>query len=189
MAMVLGLAGIGLGGCGRLGDVVSDIGSARDCHPDSETVAALRQEPVFTQAPPGADLAAAAETVSCGWEGPETPSLGMIDRAVTGAGAADEVSRFYADLARSSGWRAYDPGSHVFDASKSDGTGCTWRLQVLGTAEETYQVQITYTPRDLRPTCLRGAVNLPAHRDPGPGNRSPGPTRSSRSVPRRRGRP
>lgn len=154
-AVVL-VVGLGLGGCGRLGDVISGLGSASDCHPDSETVAALRREPVLTQAPPGASLAAVTETVSCGWdrEGPEPPNLGMLDREVTGAGAADEVSRFYTALARSSGWHAYDPAGHVVDASKSDDTGCTWGLQVHGTAEGSFRVQITYTPRDLRPTCL-----------------------------------
>ncbi|MFC7485046.1 hypothetical protein ACFQX7_40290 [Luedemannella flava] len=117
-------------------------------------VAALRQEPVMVQAPPGAALAPATETVSCGWESSEPPNLGMLDREMTGAGGADDVSRFYADLARSSGWQAYGPGSHVYAASKPDGTNCTWLLQVLGTADGTYHVRITYTPRDLRPTCL-----------------------------------
>ncbi|MDH6466304.1 hypothetical protein M2302_006511 [Micromonospora sp. A200] len=62
--------------------------------------------------------------------------------------------RFYADLGRSSGWKTFDHGVHVYDAGKSDDTRCTWRLQVVGTAEGTYHVQVFYTPRDLRPTCL-----------------------------------
>ncbi|MEU4481687.1 hypothetical protein AB0F68_27020 [Micromonospora sp. NPDC023966] len=99
-------------------------------------------------------MATAKETVSCGWEDSKPPDLGMLDGEVTGAGAADEVSRFYAKLARSSGWHALGQGGHVYDASKPDGTNCTWRLQVLSTAEGTYHVQIIYTPRDLRPTCL-----------------------------------
>ncbi|GAA4562520.1 hypothetical protein GCM10023176_04150 [Micromonospora coerulea] len=137
-----------------LGDAISGDITARDCHPDPKTVAALRQEPVLTQTPPGATLAAVTETVSCGWESPRPPSLGTLDREVTGTGAADDVSRFYADLARASGWEAFGHGSHVYDAGKSDGTSCTWSLQVLSTAGGTYHVQITYTPRDLRPTCL-----------------------------------
>ncbi|WP_238008295.1 hypothetical protein KZZ52_58445 [Dactylosporangium sp. AC04546] len=154
-AVVVAALGLSLGGCGRLGDVISETGSARDCHPDPETVAALRQEPVLTQAPPGANLAATTETVSCGWDSPGPPNLGMLDSEVTGAGAAGDVSTFYADLARSSGWRAYgQSSSHVFAASKSDETKCSWLLQVRQTAEGTYHVQITYTPRDLRPTCL-----------------------------------
>lgn len=151
MAAALGLC---VGGCGRLGDAMSGDRSARDCHPDPKTVAALRQEPVLTQAPPGATLATATETVSCGWEDSKPLNLGMLDGEVTGAGAVDEVSRFYADLARSSGWAAFGQGSHVYDASKPDGTNCTWRLQVLSTADGVYNVQILYTPRDLRPTCL-----------------------------------
>lgn len=160
MAAALGLC---VGGCDRLGDAISGY-PARDCHPDPKTVAALHQEPVLTQAPPGATLSAATETVSCGWEESKPPNLGMLDVEVTGAGAADEVSRFYEDLARSSGWKTFGQGSlvfqdmagrhHVYDASKPDGTNCTWGLQVLSTAEGVYHVQITYTPRDLRPTCL-----------------------------------
>ncbi|MFU8876211.1 hypothetical protein [Micromonospora sp. SL4-19] len=78
----------------------------------------------------------------------------MVDGEVTGAGAADEVSRFYADLARSSGWQTFGQGSQVYEAWKPDETNCTWRLQVLGIAEGVYHVQINYTPRGLRPTCL-----------------------------------
>lgn len=154
-AVVVAALGLCLGGCGQLGDAISGDVTGRDCHPDPKTVAALRQEPVLTQTPPGATpTAAAAETVSCGGEGSEPLSLGMLDREVTRAGAADDVSRFYADLARSSGWHAFRQGNHVYDASKPDGTDCTWNLYVLSTAEGTYHVQITYTPRDLRPTCL-----------------------------------
>lgn len=154
-AVVVVALGLCVGGCGRLGDAVSGSLSARDCHPDPKTVAALRQEPVLAQAPPGATLAAATETVSCGWgEGSKLPNPGMLDREVAGAGAAGDVSRFYADLARSSGWQAYGRGGHVYDAGKPDGTNCTWSLQVLDTAKGTYHVQIIYTPRDLRPTCL-----------------------------------
>ncbi|MEV0810729.1 hypothetical protein [Micromonospora sp. NPDC050200] len=97
-----------------------------------------------------------SETLSCGWEGSEPLNLGMLDRDVAGAGAADDVSRFYADLARSSGWQALGQsiGTSIFDASKPDGTDCSWSLQVRNIAEGAYHVQITYTPRDLRPTCL-----------------------------------
>ncbi|MFD0784957.1 hypothetical protein ACFQZ8_13710 [Micromonospora azadirachtae] len=151
---VLAVLGLCLAGCGRLGDAVSGDLSARDCHPEPKTVAVLRQEPVMTQPPPGATLAAARETVSCGWDGSALPNLGMLDREVTGAGAVGNVSRFYADIARASGWRSFDRSSQVYSASKPDGTNCTWNLQVISTAEGTYRVQITYTPRDLRPTCL-----------------------------------
>lgn len=155
-AAVVAALGMCLGGCGRLGDALSGDISARDCHPDPETVAALRQEPVLNQAPPGATLSAATETVSCGWNSSKKKNLGMLDGGVTGAGAADEVSRFYADLVRSSDWQASGQSTSpsVFDATKSDGTGCSWHLQVRETAHGTYDVQITYTPRDLRPTCL-----------------------------------
>lgn len=148
--------GMCLGGCGRLGDALSGEAAARDCHPDPETVAALRQEPVLHQAPPGSILAAATETVSCGWDSSKSINLGMLDSEVSGAGAASEVSRFYADLVRSGGWQVYDQSTRpsVFDAVKPDGTGCSWHLQVRETVDGTYQVQITYTPRDLRPTCL-----------------------------------
>ncbi|MGW5672639.1 hypothetical protein [Micromonospora sp. NPDC003776] len=164
VGLVVALLGLGVGGCGDLGDAISGGLSARDCHPDPKTVAALRREPVLTRTPPGATLGSVAETVSCGWDSAGSPpQLGIVEREVTGAGASDEVTRFYADLARSGGWKEYDqatrneafgPDNHVFDASKADGTHCTWGLQVLSTATGTYQVQITYTPRDLRPTCI-----------------------------------
>ncbi|WBB70053.1 hypothetical protein [Micromonospora sp. WMMD812] len=152
-AVMVAVVGLSVGGCGRLGDAMSGD-PARDCHPDPETVAALRQEPVLTRTPPGAVPTSVTESVSCGWDGTHTPDLGMLEREIAGAGAAGDVSRFYADLARSSGWEAFDQPSHVYDANKSDGTACTWLLQVLSAAEGTYRVRITYTPRDLRPTCL-----------------------------------
>ncbi|MEU8262507.1 hypothetical protein AB0C02_17975 [Micromonospora sp. NPDC048999] len=109
----------------------------------------------MTQTPPGAALVTVTETVSCGWVDSKPLRLGMLEGKVTGAGAADEVARFYADLARSSGWQGFDQDVNVYNASKPDGTDCTWNLYVLSSvAEGTYQVQITYTPRDLRPTCL-----------------------------------
>ncbi|MGR6321681.1 hypothetical protein Q2K19_17290 [Micromonospora soli] len=155
-ATVMVAVGLFGGGCGRLGDAISGDVSARDCHPDPKTVAALRKEPMVTQAPPGATLAALSETVSCGWEGPEPINLGSLDRDITGAGTAGEVSRFYTDLARSNGWQALGQGGgpSTFDAGKPDGTHCSWYLQVRNTAKGTYHLQITYTPRDLRPTCL-----------------------------------
>jgi hypothetical protein len=154
IAVLVAVLGLSVGGCGDLGDAMSGGFTARDCHPDPKTVAALRQEPVLTRTPPGATAAAVTETVSCGWEKSWPPDLGMLDREVTGAGAADDVARFYADLARSSGWEAFDQSVHVYAADKPDGTNCTWLLQVLSTGEGAYRVQITYTPRDLRPTCL-----------------------------------
>ncbi|MGN9804348.1 hypothetical protein [Micromonospora sp. L32] len=150
-AVVLAALALAVSGCGRLGDAISGDLSDRACHPDPETVAALRQEPVLTRTPPGATAGPTTETVSCG---DEPPSFGMLDREVTGAGTADDVSRFYADLGRSSGWERFDHGVHVYDAGKPDDTRCTWRLQVVSTAEGTYHVQVFYTPRDLRPTCL-----------------------------------
>ncbi|SCE79738.1 hypothetical protein GA0074695_1199 [Micromonospora viridifaciens] len=151
---MLAALGLGVGGCGRLGDAISGGFSARDCHPDPKTVAALRKEPVSTQTPAGASATVVTDTLSCGWVDPTPINLGMLDREVTGAGAADAVSRFYTDLGRSSGWEAFDQSIHVYDATKPDGSNCTWHLYVLNTAEGTYHVQITYTPRDLRPTCL-----------------------------------
>ncbi|MEU4214072.1 hypothetical protein [Actinoplanes sp. NPDC026623] len=153
-AAVVGTLGFCLGGCGVLGDAASGDVTDRDCHPDPKSVAALSDEPVLTQAPPGATAAAPTETVSCGWAGSGSPSLGMLDREITRAGATDDVSRFYADLAGSSGWKTFGQGTNVYDASKPDGTHCTWSLHVVSGAEGTYHVQIEYTPRDLRPTCL-----------------------------------
>jgi hypothetical protein len=142
-----------LGGCGRLGDAVSGNPAARDCHPDPATVAALRQEPVLTRVPPGASAAPVNETVSCGWEDSGPPRPGMLDSEVSGAGA-DDVARFYAEAASASGWQAFDQGDDVYSGVKPDGTDCTWQLQVVGNGERTYRVRITYTPRDLRPTCI-----------------------------------
>jgi hypothetical protein len=153
LAVVAVGAGLWVGGCGRLGDAVSADASARDCHPDLTTVAALHQEPVLTRVPPGASTAPVHETVSCGWAGSSAPQLGMLDSEVTGAGA-DDVARFYAELAGSSGWQAFGQGDHLYAGAKPDGTDCTWQLQVVSTAKRTYRVRVTYTPRDLRPTCL-----------------------------------
>ncbi|WP_170216141.1 hypothetical protein [Asanoa ferruginea] len=129
------------------------MSSAPDCHPDLATVAALRQEPVLTRVPPGARGLLVKETVSCGWAGSAPPALGMLDSEVTG-GDSDDVARFYTDLAGSSGWQTFGGGDQLYSGAKPDGTDCTWQLQVVSTAERTYHVRITYTPRDLRPTCL-----------------------------------
>jgi hypothetical protein len=141
-------------GCGRLGDVASGIG--RDCHPDPATVDAIRNDPVLTQPPPGARFGAEVETESCGWDSAGPPTLGAFGRAVMAAGDAERVSAFYAELARSGGWQVYPdsvaPG--VFDAAKDDGTGCTWHLRVGEAPAHTYFTEVTYTPRDVRPTCL-----------------------------------
>jgi hypothetical protein len=150
--LVAGL-GLFLGGCGDLGDAIDGSLTKRDCYSDPRTVSALRREPVLTQTPPGATPTAVTETVSCGWNSSKLWNLGKLDREITGTGAAGDVSRFYADLARSSGWMVSD-GVHVLDAWKPDGTDCTWGLQVLSTANGIYHVQVTYTPRDVRPSCL-----------------------------------
>lgn len=163
VGLVVAVLGLGVAGCGDLGDAVSGDLTGRDCHPDPKTVAALRREPVLTRTPPGATPGAVTETVSCGWESSGPPQLGMLEREVTGAGVAAEVTRFYAGLARSGGWQAFDQearaeafgrDNHVFDAWRADDTRCTWDLQVLSTATGTYQVQVTYTPRDVRPSCI-----------------------------------
>jgi hypothetical protein len=153
LALVAVGLGLWVGGCGRLGDAASGDSSARDCHPDLATVTALRQEPVLTRVPPGASAATVNETVSCGWAGSAPPTLGVLDSEVTGADP-DDVAPFYAELAGSSGWQAFGEGDHLYSGAKPDGTDCTWQLQVMSTDERTYHVRITYTPRDLRPTCL-----------------------------------
>jgi hypothetical protein len=152
VAVALGLC---LAGCGRLGDTVDGSLAGRDCHPDPTTVAALRQEPVMTQAPRGAVLGPVTETVSCGWEGSGVhPEKGSLDLKVTRAGTTDDVSRFYAGLTRSSGWTEFDASDKVYYAWKPDGTRCDWSLQVLDAAKGSYDLRIEYTPRDLRPSCI-----------------------------------
>jgi hypothetical protein len=155
VGVVVVALGLGLVGCGRLGDVMSGGWTPEDCHPDPKTVAAVRLEPMFAQAPPGAVLGQVTETVSCGWADEAPVNLGQLEREVTGAGAADDVARFYADLARSTGWSGGGHGeANVYAAGKQDSTSCSWAFRVFGTAVGIYQVEITYTPRDVRPSCL-----------------------------------
>jgi hypothetical protein len=160
-AAVVVTLGLCLAGCGELGEALDGSIVGRDCHPDPTTVAALRREPVMIQAPPGAALGTVTETVSCGWENGPFPEDGRLDLDVARAGATDDVARFYAGLAHSSGWtesdqsgKDFDQGDEVYSAGKPDGTECDWTFQVRGVATGSYHLRIEYTPRDVRPSCI-----------------------------------
>ena len=120
--------------------------------PDPKTVVALRQEPMLTQTPPGASLAAVTETVSCGWEGSGSPTSEcstarslepvplMRCRASTQTSPAPATGRHLARAVMSTTLRSRTDQLHVEPPGNQQARDL--------------RVQITYTPRNLRPTCL-----------------------------------
>jgi hypothetical protein len=125
--------------------------SAGGCTAKPDTVRAVTADPMLTQHPASTDLEKAAEeSLNCGdSSSPGSSVIQVLAAGVIGARLSSppgiNVSSFYSDLARRSGWQADERPTGLFSATKPTGD-CPWWFVLNQAKDGGYHLRVYYQP-------------------------------------------